>query len=104
MTLRVDRPAMYFDEVSRDREAQSEPAMLACGRTISLPKSIKHVRQKLFADALASIRNTNLNRAANARNLHPNTPATRSKLHRVRQQIPNHLLEPVAIARNHRRR
>src|SRR5689334_25044552 len=76
--------------------------MLARGRTVSLPKSIEDVRQKLLAYPTTRIRNTHLNRGAHARHLHTNAPATVSKLHRIRQQIPNHLLKPVSIAGNHR--
>src|SRR5690349_2108932 len=78
--------------------------MLARGRTVSLPKSIEDVRQKLLAYPTARIRNTHLHRSAYARNLHTNAPAPVSKLHRIRQQTPNHLLKPVSIAGNHRRR
>src|SRR5215213_9550014 len=92
---------MYFHEVSRDSESQSEPAMLARSRAIGLTKSFKHVRQKLLADALARVSDTHLSGTTNSRYLHANTSATLSKLHRVRQQVPNHLLEPVCIARDH---
>ena len=66
---------MYLHEVSRDCEPQPESAMLASRRAVSLSKSIEDVRQKLLADALASIRNTHLNRSASPRHFHANTPA-----------------------------
>ena len=55
---------MYLDEVSRDRKPESEPAVLASRRAVSLAKSIEDVRQKLLANTNASIRNAHLNRTA----------------------------------------
>src|SRR5690242_14108705 len=95
---------MYFHEVPRDREPESQPAMLSSRRAIGLSKSLKDVRQELPTDAAACIGHTHLNCGTSPSDLHTNTPTPDSKLHRIRQQIPNHLLEPVCIARNHQRR
>src|SRR5678815_572050 len=101
-TLRADRAAVNFHEMSGDSQAQSKPAVLPSRRAISLSKSLKYVRQKFLADTTARVRNSHFSRAANTRDFHADTPTTLSKLHRVRQQVPNHLLQPVGIARNHR--
>src|SRR6185369_6917217 len=78
--------------------------MLSSRRAIGLTKAFKHVRQKFLADSLTRVRNTYVNGAAALRYLYANTPATVRKLHCIRQQIPNHLLQPVRIAGDHRRR
>src|SRR5689334_24008842 len=85
---------MYFHEVPRDREPESQPAMLSSRRAIGLSKSLKDVRQELPTDAAACIGHTHLNCGTSPSDLHTNTPTPVSKLHRIRQQIPNHLLEP----------
>src|ERR1041384_2333456 len=76
--------------------------MLSSRRAIGLTEALEHVRQKLLADSLTRVRNTSVNSAATLRYLYANTPATVRKLHRIRQKGPNHLLQPVRIAGDHR--
>src|SRR5688572_32735524 len=92
---------MYFHQVPRDRKPESEPAVLASRGAVGLTKSIEDVRQKFLVNALPGIRNSDFHSAARLRHLHTHAPATLSKLHRIRQQIPDHLLEPVCITGNH---
>src|SRR5215510_10386584 len=103
-TFRANHTAVYFHEVTRNCETKSEPAMLARRRTVSLAKSIENVRQKLLVYSLAGIRNTDFNDARALRHLHKNAPAVLRKLHRIRQQIPNHLLQTVCVTGDHRGR
>ena len=46
---------MYFDQVTGDGKSQSQAAVVASGRAISLSKSIENVRQKLLVYSLTSI-------------------------------------------------
>jgi hypothetical protein len=75
---------VYLYEVSRNGKTQSEPAVLARRRAVSLAKSIEDVRQKLFADTTPGIRDAYLNRATGSRHFHTNAPAIISKLDRIR--------------------
>jgi hypothetical protein len=92
---------MYFHQVPRNRKPEPEPTVLASRSTVGLTKSIKDVRQKLFINALPGIRHSDFNCTAGLHHLHAHAPATLSKLHRIRQEIPNHLLEPVCVTGNH---
>ena len=47
-TLRADRSAMYFNQMARDRQAETESAVLARRRAVRLAKAIENVRQKLL--------------------------------------------------------
>jgi len=104
LALRANRTAVYLDEVSRNSESETQSTMLSSSRAISLSEAFKDVGQELLVDSLAGIRNTDFDRAASLRNLYANTPAAVRKLHRIRQQIPNDLLQPVCVAGNHRGR
>ena len=57
--------------------------MLACSRAVRLAKTFKHIRQKLFAYAVTSVRNFDVNRAAALQDLHAHAPAAVGKFHRV---------------------
>src|SRR6185369_59378 len=96
--------SMYFYQMPGDGETKPQPAMVPGGCAVSLPEPIEHVWQKLFPYAVPGIGNTDFNCSTKLQDLNANTPATVRKLHGIRQQIPNHLLQPILIAGNHRRR
>ena len=61
--------------MTRDRQAETKPTMLSRRRAVGLSKSIEDVREKLFADALTGIRNTDLNSWSSQSHFHANAPA-----------------------------
>src|SRR6185369_2221711 len=100
--LSLDRSTMYFDEMPRDRQPESKTTMLSRRRAVSLSETFKNVRQKLRTDSLTGVRNANLNSRSHLRDFHAHAPAALRKLHCIRQQVPNHLLQPVGVSGNHR--
>ena len=51
LAVGADGPAVQLDEVPRDRQAQSEAAVDARGRAVSLAEAIEHEREELGRDA-----------------------------------------------------
>ncbi len=58
--LRGYRASVCFDEISSDREAQSQPPLNPRGAGVGLPESIEHVAQEFGSDALSRVANSNL--------------------------------------------
>src|SRR5687768_5810009 len=50
-TRRLQHAAMQLGDFLRDREAQSESAVLACRRLVGLPKPLENVWQEFRRDA-----------------------------------------------------
>ena len=46
---------MKLSQILNDGEAKAQSALAAGGRSVSLAKSIEHVREKIGCDALAGI-------------------------------------------------
>src|ERR1044072_1283221 len=55
LALRSDRPAMQFNQVARDGESQSESTLLSRDRSLSLAKTIEHIRQEIRRDTVACV-------------------------------------------------
>src|SRR5258707_4565009 len=55
-TLDLDPAVVHIDQMSHDRQSQSQAPLRARSRSIRLPEPIENVRQKLRADANASVR------------------------------------------------
>ncbi len=76
------------------------PPVLASGTRFSLTKSLEDVRQHVRRDADARVANGDGDVVLVLRHLHLDLAVTRCVLQRVRQQVPEHLLQPLAIARH----
>jgi hypothetical protein len=48
-TLGADRPAMHFDQVSHDRQPESQAAMFPGDAAVSLSKPVENIRQEFRA-------------------------------------------------------
>src|ERR1041385_7840366 len=83
-----------------DREAESQPAKTSRRRTVSLTKAIEHARQNLRIDSLTRV----FHRHTRVRTVlvytHRNLSAMRCELHRVRQQVPDDLMQTGRIGRD----
>ena len=64
-----DGTAVHLDEMSHDREPQSQPLVRACRRPVSLAESIEHEGQKAAVDTLTRVLNHNLDMILDRRNL-----------------------------------
>src|SRR6185369_17560175 len=93
-----DASAMQLDEPLRDREPDAEAALRAIERLIALHEQIEDVRQDLRIDADALIAHANLHDALDPRQTDLNAPLVRRELRCIRQQVADHLREPVRIA------
>src|ERR1700752_3805497 len=72
-THRAHSPAVHFNQMTHDREAESHAAMLATRFLTRLSEPIEDVRQKIRRDALAGVANNDLQMRINTlgTNLHP---------------------------------
>jgi hypothetical protein len=66
--------------------------MLARARSIRLTEPFKYSRQKLGWHTWASILDSDLGEGSMLLEIHIHLPTRRRKLHRVREQVPKHLL------------
>src|SRR4029079_2180691 len=69
-------------------------------RSIRLPETIEHVRQKVRPDAHTAIAHHDLDVRIDPLQPDLDHPALVRKLHAVRQEVPNHLLQTLAIAKH----
>src|SRR5438445_9336275 len=90
--LRLDGAAVQLDEVARDREAETEPAVRARERGIGLAEFVEHVREKARRNADAGVRDSQLRVARDGARVDPHGAAARRELDRIRQQVAEHLL------------
>ena len=89
--------AVQLDEMAHDREAEAEAAILTRARALRLAEAIEDVRQELHTDAGARVRNDDARLAWPRLEGHVDAAARRRELDRVRQEVPDDLLEPVRI-------
>jgi hypothetical protein len=91
---------MHFDKMPDDRKSEPQSHMTSRDGTISLPKEVEHVRQKLRADALTRVPHDEANLPVLALQGNRDLPIARSELDRVGEKIPYHLLQPIGITRD----
>src|SRR5215217_6878082 len=84
---------MKLNQVSHDREAESESAKTSCRGTIGLTKSIEYARQKLPLDALARVFHSHTRIRSMLLDAHTDLSAMWCELHRIRQQVPDDLVQ-----------
>src|SRR6185436_16410811 len=92
-----NRSPVHLDEVPRQREPDAEPAELARRAGVRLPEALEDVRQVLGGDADAAVLHADHDRPVVAPRAQRDSAARRRELDRVRQQVPQDLLQPIAI-------
>ena len=97
-TFNPHRAAVQLDQVSNDRETDAQTAMLTRGTRFTLAEAIEHVGQKLGIDAAARIAHDDFHLRFQLFETHLDAPAAGGELDGVGQEVPDNLLEPVAIA------
>src|SRR5256885_16495486 len=92
------RASLQFHEMTNYGQSQTEPAVFSRGRTIGLAEAVKDVGQKFRWYALTCIAHGDFGfgGALFERDLYQTT--TGSELDRIRQKIPDDLLQAVGIA------
>ena len=100
---RIDRAAVHLDELPGYRQPQAEPAAFTGDAGVRLAEPLEHMRKEFRRDADAGIADGNFHVRIDAfeADLHP--AAAVRELDRIRQQIPQHLLQALRIARDGRR-
>ena len=97
---RFDPAAMRFDEMAADRQPEAEPAVRPRERAVGLAEALEEVGQELRRDAFPGVADADLDLRVDALQPHLDAAAAGRELDRVRQQVPDHLLQPLRIARH----
>src|SRR3954453_11118702 len=85
--------SVQVDQVTHDRETQTEAALRARGAAVSLPEAIEHVREKRGIDPDAGIGDGDLYAFVLLIHGDVDSSAARGELHGVRREIPDDLLK-----------
>ena len=88
---------MRLDQAPRDEQAEAEAADRARDRAVSLTETLEDVRQEAGIDAAAGIPHADVDRTIGSLDGHGDGAARRRELHRVSEQVDEHLLEAVRI-------
>src|SRR5207247_2379650 len=99
LALRAHGTTVQLDEMAHDREAEAEAAVATRARALRLAKAIEDVRQELRTDAGARVRHDDACLARPGFEHHVDATARWRELDRVRQEVPDDLLEAVRIDR-----
>src|SRR5271170_2238562 len=94
----ANRSAMKFNQLFYDGKAQPKAAMAAGGGSIGLTKPVENERKKLWLDTLAGVNHANFQMGVHSFQHHLDAAAFRGELHRIREQVPQYLLQTVYIA------
>ena len=90
--------AVQLDQVLDDGESEPEAAVAAGDGAIGLVETIEDVREHVGPDAAAGVGHHDGRRApSSTRSVTRIAPLARRELDRVREQVPDHLLQPRRI-------
>src|SRR5262249_61420544 len=90
-------PAVQLDQVAHNRQSQSQTALLSRGRALGLTETVKDVREKIRTDALTGVAHGDFDLRLALSQLHLHAPASRCELDRVREQVPDDLLQALRV-------
>src|SRR5690349_23902956 len=85
--------AMHLRECIRDCQSQPQATVAPRSRSISLPKTIEHVRKKVRRNADASIDDCEIRLRSAQPGMHSHFPARIGELDRIRDHVPGNLLQ-----------
>src|SRR5262249_50889822 len=92
------RAAVKLHQGLHDGQPEPQPAVAARDRRITLTKTVEHVRQEIRGNTYTAVLDNDLDVGVDSLQ-HDLDPAARGReLHRVREEVPQHLLQPVGIA------
>src|SRR5262249_15016275 len=84
-------------DVTHDGKPEPEAAVPSCESAVTLSKSVEHVRKEVLADSLARIGHGNDCLGPDSLQPDFDRTAVRRELDRIRQKIPDHLLDSTCI-------
>src|SRR6202023_3512692 len=91
--------AVELDEVSDDREAETESAVFAGSAGVALAEALEDQGEQVSIDSFAIVGDSDFDVRIDLLRADLNTAALGSKLDRVGEQVPEDLLQAVGIAR-----
>src|SRR6185503_15457253 len=100
---RPDRASVQLRELLGDGKAEPEPAVAAGGRCRLLAEALEDVPQEFGADADAGVGDGDHRAIGQPLELDRDRAARGRELDRIRDDVPDDLLEPGRIADDHRR-
>src|SRR6267378_3676427 len=93
LALRVDGPAVQLDDVPHDRQSQPEAARWP----FALSEPLEDVRQELGLDPGTLVGHPDPRKRRGAFQTDIDTPAHRTELDGIGEEVPDHLPEPIRI-------
>src|SRR5687768_18372173 len=84
LAFRGNRATVKFDEMTNDRQSQTETTKIPRRRTVRLTKTIEHARQKLRIDALTAVVHGHFRIRSITRHAHVDLAAVRRELYGIR--------------------
>jgi hypothetical protein len=88
---------VQLDELLDQRQSEPDPGVDAGAGAVTLPKALEHVRQEFGGDPAARVAHHDLDVRARLSEVDLDVAALGGELHRVAEQVPDDLLEPVRI-------
>src|SRR5262249_12129644 len=95
---------MPLHDVTNDRESDAEAALHTSRETAALPEPFEDVRKEIAADAHAGVLDSNVSPSRPVLEPHLDRSTLLRELDRIRKQIPDDLLDSIAIAPHQTRR
>jgi hypothetical protein len=96
--VRRDGSGVELDQMARDRQTEPEASMRARARTVRLREAVEHRAQEVCVDASTVVGDRQRHVSARFRNGDTDATTRRRKLDRVRQQVPDNLLQPSRVS------
>jgi hypothetical protein len=94
----VDAATVHLDQLSHERQSQTEPALSPSAGHVRLEITFEQVRHEFRTDAAARVRHADLNVGIHSPQTYFDAPAFLREFDSVREQIPDHLLQAVRVA------
>jgi hypothetical protein len=88
LTFGADIAPMQFHKLLDDGQSQAKSAMATSCRRVRLKKTVEHIREEVWGDALAGINDANLKVRVEAFGQHPHLSANGCKLDGIVKEIP----------------
>src|SRR5262245_42719391 len=95
-----DRPALQLDEPLDQVQTEANPGHIASRRRIALPEHVEDMGQEVFRDAAPGVGNPDFELSIDNRAAGRHGATCRRELHRVREQVPEHLPEPMRVGKD----
>ena len=97
VALRLDPASMLLDETPHERQAESQPSLASIQRAWPLDEGLEEPGNELLSQTLAIILDHEPDAAIVFSGLEPEVSARRRVLRRIREQVGDHLRQPIGI-------